>query len=133
MLLGMWVRSTSADEKPTRRLATVRHGQALDGIAARQNLGPCSTIAHWRLPLVTPSSGFLNLVSLVRFQPGAPKAPAYGAFLWCETRTYLPKRQFCRHFADETPSNASAQRSIAEHGWLHRAHGSDLLLRRGVG
>ena len=37
-----------------------------------QNPGLCSTISPERPPPVTPSSGFLNLVSLVRFQPGAP-------------------------------------------------------------
>jgi hypothetical protein len=37
-----------------------------------QNLGLCSTFAHEALRRVTPSSGFLNPVSLVRFQPGAP-------------------------------------------------------------
>ena len=70
------------------------------------------------LNLCTASVGFLNLVSLVRFQPGAPEMPAQSAFLLCGSRTKLPNRQNCRHFADETPSNASARRSISRHEGL---------------
>src|SRR5450759_2089619 len=47
---------------------------------AYQNLGSCSTIAHRALRAMTPSAGFPNLVSLVRFQPGAPLLACTGRF-----------------------------------------------------
>ena len=59
-----------------------------------------STIAHGELPLVTTSVGFLNLVSLVRFQPGAPESPCSGRFpfvrLAHETSESAELPTFCR-------------------------------------
>ena len=63
---------TSAAILPTSRSTTAQHARPQLVTRPRQNLGLCSTYAYWRLRPVTPSSGFHNLVSLVRFQPGAP-------------------------------------------------------------
>src|SRR5450756_1808078 len=73
---------TSPTSLPLRSAATPSPcwpDQAGD-LNAYQNLGLCSTFAHEALRPVTPSACFLNLVSLVRFQPGAPFVPAYGDF-----------------------------------------------------
>ena len=56
----------------TRRLVTAEHSRAQRSTWPAQNLGPCSTFAHEAIRATTPSSCFLNLVSLVRFPPGAP-------------------------------------------------------------
>ena len=75
-----------------------------------------STIADGELPLVTSSVGFLNLVSLVRFQPGAPEVPARGDFHLCGSCTKLPHRQNCRHFADATGGDGTTLAVTAEYG-----------------
>src|SRR5665647_290091 len=45
---------------------------------AYRNLGPCRTFPYGPPPAVTPVACFLNLVSLVRFQPGAPRFTCSG-------------------------------------------------------
>ena len=58
----------AADGLLTRRLVTDHHGRAEAGIGSSQKPGLCSTFARGGLPLVTPSTGFLNLCQ-VRIQP----------------------------------------------------------------
>ena len=64
-----------ADILPIRRLITPEHGPA-----PSRNLGLCSIFAHTAPRPVTPAARFLNLVSLVRFQPGAPQSTCTGRF-----------------------------------------------------
>ena len=64
--------STIADILPTRRLTTAHHVRAQPSIGTAQKPGLCGTIAHGSSCTVTDATCFLNLVSLVRFQPGAP-------------------------------------------------------------
>jgi len=75
-----------ADTMPTRRATTAEHGREPASTGSARNLGPCSTIGSARTWPVTPDWCFLNLVSEVRFLPGAPQTacmrrcqfPAFG-------------------------------------------------------
>ena len=94
--LRRYVRTELAEESAAER-ATVLRDDPPPGAEAQLDYGHLGSWCDPRtgarrrvwagLPLVTPSAGFLNPVSLVRFQPGAPRVPAHGAFLWCTHRT----------------------------------------------
>ena len=85
MVARRW--SLAAAALPTRRLPTAQHARARPITKLGQNLGLCSTIAHGTPRVRTPSACFLNLVSLVRFQPGAPLSACTGRFREVRTRT----------------------------------------------
>src|SRR5450759_2206506 len=70
----------TAAAMPTRRPTTAQHGSTRLSMKPAQNLGSCSTFAYCPPQPITPSSCFLNLVSLVRFQPGAPVLTCTGRF-----------------------------------------------------
>jgi len=94
-----------ADETPHHgptRLSTVRHQARAKPWIVQHN-------RTRRTTRKTIPSGFLNLVSLVRFQPGAPNLPAYGDCCFGRSAGFLPKRQDCRHSADETGRHSPAR------------------------
>jgi hypothetical protein len=70
---------------PSARVRRTQEGPCLPAgrgdLNAYQNLGLCSTFAHVRPSPVMPAASFLDLVSLVRFQPGAPLLACAGRFL----------------------------------------------------
>jgi hypothetical protein len=82
---------TTAAALPTRCLPTARYAPAQAGTESRQNLALCSTIRHETAPPVIPYAWFLNLVSLVRFQPGAPEISCTGRFPEASSATTRPE------------------------------------------
>jgi hypothetical protein len=99
-----------ADTMPTRRVTTAEHSREPASTGSAGNLGPCNTIASARTWLVTPDWCFLNLVSKVRFLPGAPPLLLHRALWCCGVRQQFPSISVT---ADILPTRRTL---IGEHG-----------------